>query len=797
MKLSLSLWQSSSIATRLTWRVIGTMTLLLTLVLGLIFIIIWAAGFALLSGLYLMSVDLTNEKINNIFSAVEVAVTNNVPEVEENIENEHRQYYAVENLLRLNPNIIGSAVALNPEYEPYKGVKSAPYVYRDSSGIKTLQLNSPDYDYQNKDWYLRPIEQLKGGWSDPYFDKGGGNIPMVTYSLPLTNNHGEVYAVHTADISLEWIANLTHRMDSIFNADYDFSIMDDDSVGHVYSFIVTHDGTFVSHPNKELVMNTKYQDYYKNIKRNLVLEKNEEAISGFKDSLGQKYFLFYKPIKNTGWTLAVVVPQDDVVEPVNIILMMLGAIIIIGLIIVAAVCRRSIRNITNPIRQFADSADEIAKGNIQAELPMIKTHDEMLRLHSSFEMMQSSLVRQIKETQEINEEKGRIEGELLAARNIQMSMLPKIFPPYPNRNDIDIYAQLTPAKEVGGDLFDFFIRDEKLMFCIGDVSGKGIPSSLVMAVTRSLFRSISAHVSKPSRIMAAINDTMAEGNESEMFVTLFIGVLDLPTGRLRYCNAGHNAPLLSGPEGIDWLPCDANLPIGIMGEWKYTSQEIQIVPQTLLFLFTDGLNEAENSNHQQFQEQRILEVARQSQLQPKTLINEMTMEVHKFVDNAEQSDDLTMMAILYCKEQKAIRLQRTLTLTNNIDEVPQLSAFIEEVCEALSIDMTVAMQMNLAMEEAVVNVMSYAYPKGITGQVSIMAKASDEQLQFIITDTGIPFDPTQKDSADTTLSVEERPIGGLGIHLIRQIMDSINYERFDGKNILTLSKKLDTPLTQI
>jgi sigma-B regulation protein RsbU (phosphoserine phosphatase) len=483
-------------------------------------------------------------------------------------------------------------------------------------------------------------------------------------------------------------------------------------------------------------------------------------------------------------------PLDYFATPLLYFLNFLVVIILVGLVIVALACRSAIRRITRPLSSFADSADEIAKGNFQAELPQIRTKDEMQRLRNSFELMQSSLVRQIRETREINEEKGRMEGELLAARNIQMSMLPKTFPPYPDRNDVDIYAQLTPAKEVGGDLFDFYIRDEKLLFCVGDVSGKGIPASLVMAVTRSLFRSVSAHESQPSRIMTAINSAMVEGNESEMFVTLFIGVLDLPTGRLRYCNAGHNAPLLLRPEGTDWLPCDPNLPIGIMDELKFTGQETLIAPQTLLFLYTDGLTEAETVSHQQFQEERVLQVARQSQLQPQTLIEEMTGAVHHFVEHAEQNDDMTMLAVLYCRKQETIRLQRTLTLTNNIDEVPQLSAFVEAVGEALSMDASVTMQINLAIEEAVVNVMSYAYPGGISGMVSITAQASDEQVQFVITDNGIPFDPTRKDAADTTLSVEERPIGGLGIHLIRHYMDGVAYERVGEQNVFTMRKQL-------
>jgi sigma-B regulation protein RsbU (phosphoserine phosphatase) len=323
---------------------------------------------------------------------------------------------------------------------------------------------------------------------------------------------------------------------------------------------------------------------------------------------------------------------------------------IIGLLIVGLVCRATIRRITKPLRIFADSADEIAKGNFMAELPKIKTKDEMFRLRNSFETMQLSLVRQIEKTKAVNAEKGRMEGELQTARSIQMSMLPKTFPPYPERNDIDIYGFLKPAKDVGGDLFDFYIHNEKLFFCVGDVSGKGVPASLVMAVTRSLFRNISAHTSEPDHIAYTLNEALADGNETSMFVTAFIGVLDLASGLMDYCNAGHNNPLIIGQE-VSMLECNPNLPLGVMTGVTFEKQEMVIKPQTTVFLYTDGLNEAENIRHDQFDIERVIDLAtslvKEGQDQPTIIIEKMTESVHAFVGEAEQSDDLTMLAIKF------------------------------------------------------------------------------------------------------------------------------------------------------
>ena len=220
-------------------------------------------------------------------------------------------------------------------------------------------------------------------------------------------------------------------------------------------------------------------------------------------------------------------------------------------------------------------------------------------------------------------------------------MLPKTFPAFPYRKDIELYASLTPAKAVGGDLYDFFIRNEKLFFCIGDVSGKGVPASLVMAVSRTLFRNIAAHTDEPSHIVETMNENICEGNDSCMFVTLFVGVVDLMTGRLHYSNAGHEAPYLQDK----LLPCDSNLPVGVMSGLKFSEQETDMPPGMTLFLYTDGLTEAENAHREQFGRQRTNDVIATFSGSSQQLLEAMTDAVHQFVGDTEQSDDLTMLVI--------------------------------------------------------------------------------------------------------------------------------------------------------
>ena len=789
MKLPRIFKRKSSIAKRLAWRIILSMTVVFTGILAFILIIIWAFGTVLLVGINFAAMQVSTEKINNVFVTVETAVTNNVPEVKENLGNDKRLYFAQENLLTLNPNIIGSAVAYNPAYGPKKGQPFSPYAYRDSMGIHTKQLTDEKYDYQHQEWYEEPMEQGKGTWSEPYVDKGGGEIPMITYSLPLINNEGDIYAIHTADISLDWLSDLMREMDNNYNEE----VFLNDSDNPAYSFIISHEGTFIVHPEQSYVLSKNIQDFFKEKGSAPVVMSGSHNTTTrlFIDNNNKYNVLFYSSIQRTDWTMGVMVPLINIIKPVLYIVGILLVIMILGLIVVALMCRGVIKRITKPLRRFADSADEISKGNFQAELPKIKSKDEMLRLRNSFETMQTSLVRQIEETKIMNEEKGRLEGELHTARHIQMSMLPKTFPPFPERDDLDIYGLLAPAKEVGGDLYDFYIRDEKLFFCIGDVSGKGVPASLVMAVTRSLFRSTSSHENRPSRIINIINDAIARDNESNMFVTFFLGILDLPTGRLRYCNAGHNAPISIKQDKVGFLQVIPNIPIGVLTDFQFEEQETWLPHGATIFLFTDGLNEAENNNHEQFGDGRILAVEQDAyNLSAQEQIDKMTQAVKMHVNGAEQNDDMTMLSIKYVYQHDEQAKSRHLILKNQVEELNKLPEFVDTVCEEAGIDMVLIASLNLALEEAATNVVLYAYGKN-EGEVDIEAVYTEKYLKFILTDTGVAFDPTQKEEVDTTLSVEERQIGGLGIHLVRQIMDSVNYERINGKNVLTLIKRLN------
>ena len=374
-------------------------------------------------------------------------------------------------------------------------------------------------------------------------------------------------------------------------------------------------------------------------------------------------------------------------------------------------------------------------------------------------------------------------GELSVAKNIQREMLPKTFPP-------DIFGMVEPAREVGGDLFDFFFRDGKLFFCIGDVSGKGAPSAMLMSVIHSLFRLVAKRVESPALIIRELNEQICPGNDSNMFVTFFVGVLDMYRGKLHFCNAGHDKPFLL-TSAVELLQAKANLPLGVFSKTEFEEQSIDMAPGDSIFLYTDGLTEARNVSRAAFGRSGVEEVlnncARTPRMTARMLVDTMSDAVHGFAGSAPQSDDLTMLLIRY---EPGEIVRDSIELVNRKEEVAKLSGFTKAFCAALDLDGRQASGLRLALEEAVANVICYAYPEGEEGKVSIYAESNRREVRFTVVDSGFPFDPTAALPTDTSLDAGSRQIGGLGIHLTRKLMDSVSYRREAGNNILTLTKSI-------
>ena len=635
--------KAGKLSRRITWRVITIISLFNVIIIGVIlFVVLYMSLFnSAMRGHYVT--DGIGGKMETMLRTVSIVAANNVSELKDDIDGDSPEmvFDALEQVLQVNEEYVGCFAAFEPDYFKSYGRWFEPNAYyvgdAEDKRIERRQLGSAEHDYFSREWYQKALaidKQREGYLTDPYYDYSVDSSLYCSYVMPLHNRQGQKVGVYGIDLNINWVNKaMDEQENSIWKEFFSGPIPISKIGDEVYFSIQVIDS------KGRLVVGSDSLD--------ISILKGRKMSLGYgiemQDLRGTPYFVNTKHLHNTGWTLYVIQHYKMVFLWGRLLGIVIVLVMCLGGIVIFLVMSKSIRRATKPLGFLTDSAHEVAKGNFDTPLPKFEHRDEVTRLRNSFAAMQVSLKQYVSELKSSTAAKASMESELNIAHNIQMSMLPKSFPPFPQRKDIDLYASLTPAKAVGGDLYDFFIRDEKLFFCIGDVSGKGVPASLVMAVTRTLFRNISAHTAAPSHIVWTMNQNISEGNDNDMFVTLIVGVLDLASGHLSYCNAGHNPPVLAG----QFLPVEPNVPVGMVPDWNYVEQELMMTSGSMLFLYTDGLTEAENASHELFGEERAMSVvkAQDDDFSSQEIVEAMTAAVHEYVSGYEQSDDLTMMAV--------------------------------------------------------------------------------------------------------------------------------------------------------
>ena len=457
-----------------------------------------------------------------------------------------------------------------------------------------------------------------------------------------------------------------------------------------------------------------------------------------------------------------------------------------------------IRNILiNPIRTLHDDTKKLVSDNMDT-LDKFENHvhtgDELEELGTSFEFMTRELNDYIRNLASVTAEKERIGAELNVATQIQADMLPRIFPAFPERSEFDIYATMTPAKEVGGDFYDFFlVDDDHIALVMADVSGKGVPAALFMVIAKTLIKNHALAGESPSQILSNVNDQLCEGNEAELFVTVWLAIVQLSTGKGIAANAGHEHPALRRADGSYELVVYRHSPaVAAMEGMRFKEHEFELHPGDGLFVYTDGVTEATNSELKLFGTDNMLDALnRDPMAAPGVLLKNVRDGIDTFVGDMDQFDDITMLGFSYFGPKKEAPEELTLdAVDDNLDKVLE---FINERLDRLGCDPKIRKHLDVSVEELFVNISHYAY-KPDTGKATIRFEYNaDSDTAFItLIDSGIPYDPLKKPDPDLTLSVEERPIGGLGIFMTKHYVDNIRYERDGGKNILTLEKKLES-----
>lgn len=537
-----------------------------------------------------MELTMESDVILNTLREAELSMRENEWSVLQSLAHPDSLFGAAERMIESNPRVAGACIAVLPDYYPAKGRLFEPYAHKEGGRIVVEQIAGPDHDYTLGPDFQRALREEMDFWSDPYAYGTDPVRQLTTYTYSVRDRSGRLAAICGLDIDLTWLSDTLN-----VNPYYPSS----------FGFLLTRSGQLVAGPREEDVP-PETVDYV----AGLVMDPTvERTIRGrhrvncivFQDPVnGEEAYLDFKALpRDPGWIVAEVSYRDEVLAPVRPMMWRIMLMALAGLAFLLFILDR-----------FARNGKRLWEADVK---------------------------------------QARIGSELRVARRIQEEMLPKSSL---DRSDLTARGSLAPAKEVGGDLFDYFVREEKLFFCVGDVCGKGVPAAMVMAVTHAILRMLSEQEEAPARIVGELNREACRNNATGTFVTLFLGVLDLSTGRLRYCNAGHDRPILVG-DSVEELPALANVPVGVFDDVVYQEQETRLASGSLLFLYTDGVTESKDVDRQQYGRDRLLEALSACSRKPDALIQAVGADVRAFAGEAEQSDDITMLALHYHPKENA------------------------------------------------------------------------------------------------------------------------------------------------
>jgi len=584
----------------------------------------------------------TANRIETVENSVEAVVQGLALSVEGVAVDQRRTRTLLRRTVARSPALVGAALA----YDPATYGHEAPYAYRDGDLVRIKDLGREARAYEVGDWFQLPYQMEKAAWTDPYYDEGGADMVTATYSVPVRFADGPpVSAVATGDVSLDWLTDLLEGLD----------------LGETgYAFLISQNGTFIAHPRRLMVMNesifsvaeARGDRKLRAVGRRMTSGETGfvafDGLEGIKPS--EPSYLAFAPIPTTGWSLGIVYSESEIQGDLVALGRIQWVISLAGVVALMVVVALTARTITRPLHALDAATQTLAEGDLDAPLPKAKGRDEVAHLTESFGRMRDDLQQYVEELRRTTAERERIESELRIAADIQMSLVPRTFPPFPEREDLGLHAVLHPAREVGGDFYDFFLLDDDhLCLAIADVSGKGVPAALLMAGARSFLRSFARQGGSPAEVAAKVNVELAADNDACMFVTMFLAIADLRTGVVRCASAGHNLPFVIDAAGsVTQVPRIKGIALGVTTAATFEDAELRLRPGDALFLYTDGVSEAMDVAGHVFGEDRLAEeLARAAGADCGGIIDAVLAAVARHAEGAEQSDDITMVAFRY------------------------------------------------------------------------------------------------------------------------------------------------------
>lgn len=688
------------------------------------------------------------------------------------------------------PGIFGMCLAVDPQWQlPTDWTDRAAYWYREGAAIAYLDLAGPHNAHTPEAWFNEPMRSGQGYWSEPYIEASIDQT-MVTFSIPLrvwdadsdqlnrSAAAARTVGVLTFDLTIEWLDALLRDLPYGPGG---------------YGFLMSRASTYIAHPLPELVVHASVFSIAAERGDDDLAALGHQMVSGqpglrswYSFRTGDPCWLAYTPLQSADWIMGAIVSKDELHSALRHLFLSQSAMGLAGLLALIGAVSMIARTITVPIERLRVAADQLTGGQLDITLPMPRGSDEVAQLTTALGGMRDRLQEHIRSLAETTAARERMQSELRIAHDIQMALVPKTFPALPSRPDIDLFAILEPAREVGGDFYDFFqLDDDHMVVAIGDVSDKGVPAALFMAVTRSFLRSFFRGEQQydPAEVMQRVNAELADGNDACMFVTLFCAVVRLSDGKVTFANAGHNPPLLRLPDGtLSFIEEPSGAIAGAMTNLTFANGTVVLPEDGTLILYTDGVTEAMNTEGKWFGESRLEASVRATpaSASSETIITRLLKDIRAFAGEAQQSDDITMLLLRRCQPNQAAPIGLSVQFANNHRELEHaLDQLESRLAESHPQHAQTA---RLVLEEMATNIIKYGYDDNAPHVVQVRFKAGPP-AQLIIEDDGHPFNPLHDaPEASIDAALDDRPIGGLGIHMIKTMTAAQSYRRSDGLN---------------
>ncbi|MEM9256278.1 MAG: anti-sigma factor antagonist [Pseudomonadota bacterium] len=684
--------------------------------------------------------------------------------------------------IEYNDDVFGGSIALLPSAGtgPY-----APYYFKARGTLRFADLTSTMPTYWERPWFADAIDKGAPAWSEPYFDEGGGEVWMTTYTVPIYryNEQGDrsPMGVVTADVTLEELQDYLRRLRPGANG---------------YGIMLDREGRMLS------ARDTGAEPRVLSAQAHSILDGSGSALSSLES--GQELVrrfpcprrdgectLRLKLLQSTGWPVGVVYSEREALAPLRAYELKTALIGLATLLLMAVAVALVTKRMTRPLSALAVATERIAQGELRTPLPRTASKDEIARLVDSFGSMQRDLSSYLTDLRTAEAMRGRLEGELDAARDIQMAMLPgsgNVLQCWP---ELCLWACVEPARSVGGDLYYFARIDDSLYLAIGDVSDKGAPAALFMAGAMSLLQQLLATHGSPQRVISQLNDALASGNQNCMFITLFLGRLDCTTLRMHFSSAGHGAPLVLRNGQVRTVDQIAGPALALASGIEFADNVLQLRQGDRLTLYTDGIDEAFNAQDQQFGLDALKSsIADSADANLRRAGVQILSDVKRHSADTAQSDDRTLLLLQAGTPDHTLCGESQVQLVADRLSSSAATTWIRQQLVALGTPTDFYNELMLVAEEVVTNIQKYAdLPAG--AQLNLSLQWDGQSITLIATDSGRPFNPLREAiRAKRGDSTEAATIGGLGVHLITQLTDEQHYRYSDGCNELRLQKIL-------